>query len=150
MPNLPAQVGKAMTAICQGEDATEADVSIAAEIFDSIGKSIVIEEKFMDAITAVSGSGPAYVFLFVECLEKAAQALGLNEKLSKELVRQTLRGSLNLLEKSGEEARVLRQKVTSKGGTTEAALEVLLKNNIEKIFTEALLAAKKRAGELSK
>lgn len=150
MPNLPAQVGEAVTAISKGKEATERDLELASCIFNAIGKTVVVEEKFIDAVTALSGSGPAYVFLFVECLEKAANELGLNEPLSKELVRETLRGSLALLEKSGEEAGVLRQKVTSKGGTTQAAMDVFLKHKIEEVFKEALLAAKKRAGELSK
>ncbi len=150
MPNLPAQVGEAVTGICRGKFATAADVKTAQQIFNCIGKTVVIEERLMDPITAVSGSGPGYIFYFAECLEKAAQSLGLSPVMARELVAQTLKGSARLLERSGEGADVLRARVTSKGGTTQAALDVLMKNNIEKILQDALAAAKKRAKELSK
>ena len=150
MPNLPAQAGEAMTAICWGKFATSADVKTAQQIFNCIGKTVVLEERFMDAVTAVSGSGPGYIFYFVECLEKAAQSLGLNPVLARELVVQTLKGSVHLLEQSGETADVLRARVTSKGGTTQAALAVFEKYKMEKIFQQAFAAAKKRAKELSK
>lgn len=149
MPNLPVKVGEGMTAICRGRKATNSDLGVASQIFDSIGKSVIVEEKWMDAITAVSGSGPAYVFLFVEYLNKAAKSLGLKENVGHELVLQTLKGSLKLLEQSKEDASVLRAKVTSKKGTTQAALEVFSKKKTDKIFVEALKAAKQRAKELS-
>ncbi len=150
MPNLPAQIGKAMTAICLGKDATPQDLVLARRIFAHIGQTIVVEEQWMDAITAVSGSGPGYVFLFVECLTKAAQSLGLREDISQTLVLETLKGSLALWEASHESAGVLREKVTSKGGTTQAAMDVLRKNKLENIFKYALKAAQKRAKELSR
>ena len=150
MPNLPAQVGEAMTGICRGKSATTADIKTAQQIFSCIGKTVVVDEHLMDAITAVSGSGPGYIFYFAECLEKAARSLGLNPMMARELVTQTLKGSARLLEQSGEGADVLRGRVTSKGGTTQAALAVLEKNKTEKIVGQALAAAKKRAKELSK
>ena len=150
MPNLPAQVGEAMTAICRGESATSGDVKLAQQIFNCIGKTVVVEERFMDAVTAVSGSGPGYIFYFIECLEKAARSLGLNPSVARELVAQTLKGSARLLEQSGEGADVLRGRVTSKGGTTQAALAIFEKHKTEKILQEALAAARKRAKALSK
>lgn len=150
MPNLPAQVGQGMTAVCAGRAATRADLQKVRRIFNRIGKAVVVEEKWMDAVTAVSGSGPAYVFLFVECLQKAAVSLGLKKDLSEQLVAQTLKGGLALLEKSKEDAGVLRTRVTSKGGTTQAAMDVFFKNKFEEIFERALQAAQERAGELSK
>ena len=150
MPNLPAQIGQGMTGICIGKNATRADLKQAVKIFDNIGKTIVVQEKWMDAITAVSGSGPAYVFLFVECLMNAAKNLGFNEEQAKTLINQTLRGSLSLLENSKDDAQTLRSFVTSKGGTTLAAMDVFFAKDIEDIFTEALKAAKKRAAELAK
>lgn len=149
MPNLPAQVGEGMTAVCAGKRATRADLQKARQIFNGIGQAVVVEEKWMDAVTAVSGSGPAYVFLFVECLQKAAVSLGLKKDLSEQLVTQTLKGGLALLEKSKEDAGVLRARVTSKGGTTQAAMDVFFKNKFEEIFERALQAAQKRAKELS-
>ncbi len=150
MPNLPAQIGEGMTGICKGKWASSADLSLACKIFNNIGQTVIVEEKWIDAITAVSGSGPAYVFLFVECFIKAARALGFDEKQSKQLVAQTIHGSLNLLESQNEEAGVLRSRVTSKGGTTQAAMDVFFRRDIEGIFVEALTAAQHRAKQLSK
>jgi len=150
MPNLPAQVGEAVTGICRGKFATAADIKTARQIFNCIGKTVVVEERFMDAVTAVSGSGPGYIFYFAECLEKAARALGLTPVMARELVTQTLKGSARLLERSGEGADVLRARVTSKGGTTQAALAVFEKHKMGKIVQQALAAASKRAKELSK
>ena len=150
IPNLPAQVGKGMTGICSGKAATQGDLILSRRIFSCIGNVIVVEEKWMDAITAVSGSGPAYVFLFIEYLNKAATSLGLKKNLAHDLVAQTIRGSIDLLEHQKVDAGVLRAKVTSKGGTTQAAIDVFQKNKLEKVFKSALGAAKKRAKELSK
>ena len=150
MPNLPAQVGEAVTGICRGKFATPSDIKAAQQIFHCIGKTVVVDERFMDAITAVSGSGPGYIFYFAECLEKAARSLGLSPTLARDLVTQTLKGSARLLEESNEGADVLRARVTSKGGTTQAALAVFEKSKTGKIVARALAAAKKRAKELSK
>jgi pyrroline-5-carboxylate reductase len=150
MPNLPAQVKEGLTGICLGKYARPGDLTVTRRIFDSVGKTIVVKENMIDAVTAVSGSGPGYIFLVAECLEKAARHLGLNEITARDLVLQTLKGSVKLLDQSNEDAVVLRQRVTSKGGTTQAAMDVFAKRGLEKIFVEALKAAKKRARELSK
>jgi len=150
MPNLPAQIGEGMTAICKGREANRSDLGLVCKIFDHVGETVVVDEKWMDAVTAVSGSGPAYVFLFAECFIKAAQSLGFKESLSRQLAAQTLRGSLDLLESQEEDAGTLRAKVTSKGGTTQAAMDVFKKGSFEKIFKDALKAAAKRARELEK
>lgn len=150
MPNLPAQAGEGMTALCAGKEAGRTDLALARRIFDCVGRTMVVEEKRMDAVTAVSGSGPAYVFLFAECLEKAARSLGFPEVLARELAAQTLKGSVRLWEQSGEGPEVLRARVTSKGGTTQAAMDVFSKYHLERIFQEALKAAAKRAKELAK
>jgi pyrroline-5-carboxylate reductase len=150
MPNLPVQVGEGMTGLCAGAAATKADLALARRLFGCLGKTVVVEEKWMDAVTAVSGSGPAYVFLFMECMDEAVRSLGLERPLGQELVLQTIRGSLELLARQKEEAGVLRARVTSKGGTTQAAMDVFKKYEIEKIFKEALGAAQRRAKELSK
>ena len=150
MPNLPAQIGQAMTGICKGKNATSVDLNLTQDIFNSIGQTVIIDEKWMDAITAVSGSGPAYVFLFAECFMSAAIKLGFSQIQSKQLVEQTLRGSLDLLTQSNEDAAALRMRVTSKGGTTQAAMDVFMKGGMQKIFNEALKAAEKRAKELAK
>ncbi len=149
MPNLPAQIQEGITAICRGRYAQKKDVDQAQEIFDCLGTTLLIEEKRMDAITAISGSGPAYVFLFVECMVKAARLLGFDGPRAQTLVRKTLLGSMHLLERQAEDAAALRAKVTSKGGTTQAAMDIFFKNHLDKIFIEAIQAARKRAKELS-
>ena len=150
MPNLPAMVGEGMSGICRGKKASAADVASANAIFKAIGRTVIVPEKLMDAVTAVSGSGPAYVFFVAECLMQAAQELGFNAREAKELVYQTLSGSVRMLSASPDPADVLRRKVTSKGGTTEAALAVLEKKDTAGIFSAALKAARARAEQLSK
>ena len=150
MPNLAAQVGEGITAVCKGVFAQKSDADLTCRIFNHVGRTIVVEERWLDAVTAVSGSGPAYVFLFMECLMKAAQSLGFKEDISKLLIMQTLKGSLKLIEQLKDDPRVLRERVTSKGGTTQAAMDVFLKHNIQEIFKEAILAAEKREKELAK
>lgn len=150
MPNMPALIGEGITAVCKGKWSTSKDVKDVVTMLKGIGETLVVDENQMDAITAVSGSGPAYVFLFVECLIKAAQNLGLTSVQSKELVYKTLTGSTHLLENSTDDAAALRARVTSKGGTTQAATDVFLARQIEKMFTDALVAARNRAKELAK
>lgn len=150
MPNMPAQVGKGMSGVCKGKNASVKDIKTACKIFDAIGQTIVMSENMMDALTAVSGSGPAYVFYFLECMVGAAQSLGFSKKESIELVRQTVSGSFHLLAELKESPVDLRKKVTSKGGTTEAAMKVFEQAKTERIFKEAFKAAQKRGKELSK
>ncbi|MCC6758801.1 MAG: pyrroline-5-carboxylate reductase [Candidatus Omnitrophica bacterium] len=150
MPNMPAQIGAGMTAICKGKSATGSDLAAAVKIFSKIGEHIIVEERMMDAVTAVSGSGPAYLFLFAECFYKAALKTGLEPNVAKKLVECTMAGSMYLFAKSEESAESLRLKVTSKGGTTQAALDVFLDNNFEKMFVDAVRAAQLRAKQLAK
>ena len=150
MPNLPAQIGKGVTALCKGNSAKASDALVAKKIFDRLGATLAVKEKDINAVTAVSGSGPAYIFNFVDCFIKAAQSLGLNEKDATSLVMQTMLGSMALLVGSYDSPRTLCEKVTSKGGTTEAALKVFHQARFEETFTRALKAAKKRAKELSR
>jgi len=148
MPNMPAVIAEGMTALCGGRNTRAADIRTAREIFKHVGATEVVDEQWMDAVTAVSGSGPAYVFLFAECLMNAAASLGLDPKLSRQLVCQTLQGSVHLLLDSEEEASGLRARVTSKGGTTQAAMDVFDKYKIQTVFTRALGAAERRARQL--
>lgn len=150
MPNMPAMIGEGISAVAKGKFAKTADVRLTREIFSCVGKTMIIDEKKMDAVTAVSGSGPAYVFLFVECLMKAARSLGLPDYMAKELIESTLVGSAHLLVKQKDEAATLRARVTSKGGTTQAAVDVFMKNRIERIYQDALKAAAHRARELAR
>jgi pyrroline-5-carboxylate reductase len=150
MPNLPALIGEGMSALAKGARATPRDLALAKGIFEAVGATLTVKEQMLDAVTAVSGSGPAYVFLFVESLMKAARKLGFSEQDAKELVYRTLLGSALLLDQSAESAGELRLKVTSKGGTTQAATDVFLKSGIFRVYDEALKAAKARARQLSK
>lgn len=150
MPNMPAMVGEGITAVCKGKYATAGDVKTACKLFNHVGETLVVKEDLVDAITAVSGSGPAYVFLFMESLIKAAQSLGLKEAQAIALVNKTFSGSIRLILEKGLKPAELRAKVTSKGGTTQAATDVFMKYGIHKIIEEALKAAQKRAGELAK
>ena len=150
MPNMPALIGEGVTALCAGTYAVTKDLVTARDILSGVGKTMVVGEQWMDAVTAVSGSGPAYVFLFVEQWINAARALGFKEAQAKALVYATLSGSARLLEKSAFEADELRARVTSKGGTTKAALDVFSQARFDQTMKKALLAAKKRAQELAK
>lgn len=150
MPNMPAMIGEGVTGIAGGQFSRNKEVKEAAGILSGLGKTVVVQERQIDAITAVSGSGPAYVFYFVECMTKAARGLGLNSKQADELVMSTLLGSAHMLAESKESAEQLRRKVTSKGGTTQAALEVLTDAKVDKVFQEAFRAARDRAKELAK
>jgi pyrroline-5-carboxylate reductase len=148
MPNTPALVGEGAAAICGGSNAGEADLEIAEKIFAALGKAYRLDESLIDAVTAVSGSGPAYLFLFAESLERAAVEAGLPEDMAAGLVAQTLFGSAKLLIGSSDTASELREKVTSPGGTTEAALAVFRERNFEDIITAAVMAALARGREL--
>lgn len=150
MPNMPALIGEGITGVCKGKYATAADLKSAQTILKTIGETVVVRESMLDAVTAVSGSGPAYVFLFVEQWMASARSLGFNQGQARQLVYKTLLGSTHLLEKSQFDAGQLRAKVTSKGGTTQAAMDVFFKAKFDQIFKKALQAANKRAKELSK
>ena len=150
MPNLPAKIQKGVTAICKGKYSSSNDLKVASSIFDTVGKTIVVKENLVDSVTAVSGSGPGYIYLFIEEMIKAAKALGLSDKIATDLAIQSFDGSVELLKNSKDSAQVLREKVTSKGGTTQAAIDVFLKKKIDVIFKQALKAAQKRSKELSR
>jgi len=150
MPNLPALIGEGVTAIAKGRYAVAVDVRAAVNIFKGVGSTVIVKETQIDAVTAVSGSGPAYVFLFAESLMRSAKTLGLDAKTAQALVLQTLEGSASLLKGSKESAETLRARVTSKGGTTQAAINVMEEKQLPKIYEQALKAAKTRAKQLAK
>jgi pyrroline-5-carboxylate reductase len=148
MPNTPALVGAGATAICSGSHATSDDMAQAERIFAGVGMVYRLPESLMNAVTAVSGSGPAYLFYFAECLADAARESGLPPESAAGLVAQTLYGSAKLLMESGEDASILRAKVTSPGGTTEAALAVMKNGGFTELVAAAVAAAVKRGREL--
>lgn len=152
MPNLPLKIGYGITAICFNSSCKTRIAkykNVVKKIFSVKGKVIEVKEELMDLITAISGSGPAYIFYISEIIQKVAQRYGLEKKLAEELVNQTILGAGKMLATSKITAEQLRQNVTSKGGTTEQAMSVFYSENLEKIFEKAILAAKNRAEELS-
>lgn len=149
MPNTPALVGAGAAGVAKGAHATDDDLAMAESILGAVGICVRVEEKFIDAVTALSGSGPAYVFYVTEAMGQAGVAAGLDEALAKKLARQTVYGAAKLLVESGEQPEVLRRKVTSPGGTTEAALKVMTERKLVEIFAEAMQAAERRSRELS-
>lgn len=150
MPNTPALVGEGVSAVCRGKYAREAHERWAISILETVGKVVTVAESDMDAVTAVSGSGPAYVFYLAEAMKEAGIRLGLAPHVADTLVRQTIKGAGHLLEKSHEEAHTLRQRVTSPGGTTEAAVKVLEGARVRYHIARALKGAARRSRELSR
>ncbi len=149
MPNLPIHVGAGMAGVCKGRYATEADLLRAQRIFDAGGRSIVIEDETqMDAVTAVSGSGPAYFYYFVEALTEAGVKAGLNSQQAEALAKQTCLGAARMLLESDDSPATLRAKVTSPGGTTQAALGSMSANHVFEHIVEGVQAATRRSAEL--
>ncbi len=145
MPNTPALIGKGITGLFASAEISPDDRALAETICNAVGQSVwVPEEKLMDAVTAVSGSGPAYVFAFLEALQSAGEKLGLDTQSARKLAYATLEGATQLAQNSNESASVLRERVTSKGGTTAAALEVLNQEGWHAILENAIAAADQR------
>ncbi len=149
MPNLPCSIGYGATGLALGESTAEEDASLAQEIFSQIGSVIEVPETLMDAVTAVSGSGPAYVFYLAEAMLEGGKAVGLDDKTADALVRQTILGAAALLLQDDRSAKELREAVTSKGGTTAAALNVLNERNVLDAIEDAVVSARDRGRELS-
>ena len=148
MPNTPCQVGAGMSAIALGEGALEGDDELALKLCAALGETVRVREEQMYAVTATSGSGPAYVFLLAEAMQEAAVRLGIEPEKAALLVNQTIRGSGILLLESDQSPEALRTAVTSPKGTTEAAIKVMLKREMPGIVDEALTAARDRGIEL--
>jgi pyrroline-5-carboxylate reductase len=149
MPNTPALVGAGATAVCKGRFATEADLDTAETILKAVGIVVRTDEQHLDAVTALSGSGPAYIFYMAEAMIAAGIEAGLPADVAKRLAVQTVFGAGKLLAESGESPEQLRKKVTSPGGTTEAALKVKMERGFAKIVADAMHAAARRSRELS-
>ena len=149
MPNMPAIVGKGVSALVKGRSASKKDLAVARMIFLTLGALVEVRESLMDAVTAVSGSGPAYYFLFTEALKKAAVELGLNKRLASQLAKATFIGAAEVAKNTDISMRDFIDKVASKGGTTEAALKTFKKTGFERIVKEALKAARNRSRCLS-
>ena len=148
MPNTPALVGAGATAISGGREATEEDLAIAERLFQSVGLTVRVPEAQMDAVTGLSGSGPAYVFAMIEALRDAGAREGLEEEVALKLASQTVFGAAKLLREQQESPEVLRERVTSPGGTTRAGLDALDAAGFAEIMAGAVRAATRRSVEL--
>ncbi len=149
MPNTPLLIGRGVSALARGGNAGAADLAMARQLFACAGQAFEVEERHMDAVTALSGSGPAYLFRFAEALIAAGEKLGLAPELSRDLAVGTLRGAAEMLAANPDPA-LLRQRVTSPGGTTAAALRVFDEGDFAGLVAEALAAAERRGAELGK
>jgi len=151
MPNTPALVRSGASALFAGKHVNNEQKELAESILRAVGLTLWLEdENQMDAVTALSGSGPAYSFLMMEVLEKAAISLGLPQESARLLTLQTAFGSAKMALESQEDAATLRERVTSKGGTTEQAVNILQTGGLQNLFDQALQVAKQRSIELAK
>lgn len=149
MPNTPAMVGMGITAISSGPFAKAKDIDMAVKIFSQVGETVIVDEELMDAVTALSGSGPGYIFLIMEALVDAGIRLGLKKEIALALAIQTTLGTAQLARESKESLAELRDKVTSPGGTTAKGLAVMSERGLTDIIIEAVEAACRRSKELS-
>ncbi|MGH9288501.1 MAG: pyrroline-5-carboxylate reductase [Acidimicrobiales bacterium] len=150
MPNTPALVGAGAAAVAAGQAADESDLAWAEEILGAVGKVVRVDEELLDAVTGLSGSGPAYVFLVAEALIEGGVLAGLPRPVATTLAVQTLLGSARLLDESPDGPGPLRAAVTSPGGTTAAGLRALEAGGVRSAFLEAVLAATERSRELGR
>jgi pyrroline-5-carboxylate reductase len=149
MPNTPMMVMQGMAGVACGESCQPGDDEFAMKLFGAAGKAVSVSESDIDAITALSGSGPAYIFYLAEAMEEAARKMGLGDD-GAVLAQQTILGAALLLGQSPDTAGELRRKVTSPGGTTQAALEYMEEHNVRQAITEGILKAQARSIELGK
>jgi pyrroline-5-carboxylate reductase len=150
MPNTPALIGAGVAAMSGGSAATAADLDWAEGILGAVGSVVRLPERHLDAVTAISGSGPAYVFLVAEALIEAGVTAGLTREVSRELVVGTLLGSARMMAETGDDPVELRSAVTSPGGTTAAAVRTLEFKSIRSAFMEAVAAAAERSRQLGR
>jgi pyrroline-5-carboxylate reductase len=151
MPNTPAQVKTAATALYANAKASKSQREAAESVLRAVGLAVwVADERLLDAVTALSGSGPAYFFLFMEAMENAARELGLDEDTARLLTQQTALGAARTAIESAEQPEVLRRRVTSPGGTTEQAIRTFEEGGLRNLVRDAMLAAERRSLEMSK
>jgi len=149
MPNTPALVSAGATAVTKGANATDEDIKLARTIFDAVGITVEVDEKLMDAVTGLSGSGPAYFFVIIEALSDAGVLMGLPRNLALKLAAQTMLGAATLCLQEGNHPAQLKDMVTSPGGTTATGLQALEEGKIRATLLAAVEAATKRSKELA-
>lgn len=150
MPNTSATVGKSATGLAVNKYVSQAQIELAQKIFQTVGIVRIVQEEQLDAVTGLSGSGPAYIYYLVEAMEKSAVELGLEEDLAKDLIVQTILGAAQMLDSSTKPAAQLRKEVTSPGGTTEAGLKVLASHEVDRAVIECIKAATVQSKYLGK
>ena len=151
MPNTPALIGAGITGLCALPEVDEAGRAAADRVLRAVGTTVwIADEAKMDAVTAISGSGPAYVFLFIEALQQAAAEFGFTPEQGRQLAIETVQGAAALAAQSSEPAAILRERVTSKGGTTEAALRTMAEAGVKEGIVAGCKAAEARGQELGK
>ncbi len=148
MPNMPALEGESATAICAGKHATTDDTNLARALFNCVGETVIVDESQMDAVTGLSGSGPAFVFLFLEAMIDAGVRVGLARNVARTLAQQTLLGSAKLVKSTGENPSALKDRITSPGGTTIAGLALLEERGFKGTVIRGVEAAVARSKEL--
>ena len=149
MPNTPALIGRGVTGVSGGSRATATHLALAGDVFRTVGTVVELPESQIDALSTISGSGPAYVFLLIEEFTRAAEAMGFEPDVASLLVRETFSGAALLVERTGDDPAELRRRVTSPKGTTEQAIAVLHEANLAELFERAARAAQQRARELA-
>ncbi len=150
MPNTSCFVQESATAISRGKHATEEQIEQVKHIFAAIGTVTLVDEHLLDAVTGLSGSGPAYIYYVIESLMQAGQLAGLSEEICRDLLIQTLYGSATMLKVTGKNPQELRRQVTSPNGTTMAGLAILEQGELPKLFQQAVEQATRRATEMGK
>ncbi|WP_066369685.1 pyrroline-5-carboxylate reductase [Neobacillus fumarioli] len=141
MPNTSAAVGKSATAIAVNSRVSEAQLEMAKQLFETVGLVAFVEEDQLDAVTGLSGSGPAYIYYLIEAMEKSAVEIGLDKQMGKELIVQTLIGAAEMVKSSAKPPEQLRREVTSPGGTTEAGVRILEESGVQQAFISCIKAA---------
>lgn len=150
MPNTSAAVGKSATAIAVNSMVTKEQIMVLKSLFDTVGLTSFVAEEQLDAVTGLSGSGPAYIYYLVEAMENSAVEIGLERHLAKELIVQTLVGAAEMLKSTTKATKTLRQEVTSPGGTTEAGIRILEENQVQHAFISCIKAAALQSEKMGK
>ncbi|UTL71193.1 pyrroline-5-carboxylate reductase [Bacillus halotolerans] len=148
MPNTSAAIRKSATGFSVSAEASQDDITAATALLETIGDATLVEEQHLDAVTALAGSGPAYLYRYIEAMEKAAQKVGLEEETAKKLILQTMAGATDMLRQSGKQPAQLRREITSPGGTTEAGLRALTEARFEEAIIHCIEETAKRSAEI--
>lgn len=148
MPNTSAAIRKSATGFSVSAEASQDDITAAKALLETIGDATLVEEQHLDAVTAIAGSGPAYLYRYIEAMEKAAQKVGLDEETAKKLILQTMAGATDMLRQSGKQPAQLRKEITSPGGTTEAGIRALTEARFEEAIIHCIEETAKRSAEI--